>query len=372
MKRKILYFASSYKIGLTRQLTEKACCLNKHYPEGNLLFVSGEREQFTGLFKKLDKENVNYEVIPGLDDHKHFIRLLNNFRKYVEQFLPDIIHVHTNWQLAIAASVKHIYKKKYLIFYTCHGYRHNYRIRSIIARFLIGYALALFANKNIVTSSFLRNRFTFLGKKNELLFLGVDEAFFENPNPLSFTDKRRIIFPGEFRVGKNQDLLIRVIKKYIDKTGDSNLEIYLPGNGDKLEECKSLCKKLGLQNNVYFPGLLAQSELLLYYKMCQYAVVPTNIETFGYCIVEPYILGRVVISRRTGVSEDIIIPGETGFLFDTEKELLQILIDILPNTEKSIYIGNNAFKNRDIFRWDNICEKYLHMVDNLDSPNCLE
>jgi glycosyltransferase involved in cell wall biosynthesis len=135
--------------------------------------------------------------------------------------------------------------------------------------------------------------------------------------------------------------------------------------GYKLEECKSLTKRLGLENKVYFPGLLTPNELLQCYRTCQIALVPTNTETFGYCIAEPYILGKVVISRRTGISEDIIIPGETGFLFDTEEELLEILIDILPDKERSAYVANNAFKNRDIFRWDNICEKYLRMINDL-------
>jgi glycosyltransferase involved in cell wall biosynthesis len=345
-------------------LAERACCLSKFKGEA-YWFVSGEREQFQGLFNKLNVMNVNYKVINGLDDHKNFTRLVRELKKLVEKVGPEIIHVHTNWQLAIVASIKYLFKGKYKVIYEIHGYRHNYKLRSILAKYIIGLSLYLFTDLIIVQSTFLKRKFRFLQKKIRLLFYGVDEEFFLRYTPLYLNSTKRLIFPGEFRKGKNQDVLIHVIKKYIDKTGDENVELYLPGKGEKLEECKTLTKKLGLENKIFFPGFINRHQMLEHYLMCQYAVIPTNVETFGICIVEPFVLGRVVISRRTGVSEDIIISGETGFLFDTEKELLEILIDILPNKEKSIYIGNNAFEKRDIFRWDDICEKYIRLINDL-------
>ena len=135
MKR-VIFFTSSHKIGLTGQLTEQACTIAARYRK-EFLYISGENEQFPGLFKKLDKFNANYKKINGLDVHRDFIRLVKEVIKYVDQHRAKIMHVRTNWQLAIAVAAKYLYRRKYSIIYTIHGYRNNFRLRSIIAKYLI-------------------------------------------------------------------------------------------------------------------------------------------------------------------------------------------------------------------------------------------
>jgi glycosyltransferase involved in cell wall biosynthesis len=362
--KRVIFFTSSYKIGLTGQLAEQACTIAARYRK-EFLYISGENEQFPGLFKKLDQCRANYKKINGLDVHKDFFRLIKELIKCVDQHRAGIVHVRTNWQLAIAVAAKYLYRRKYSIVYTIHGYRHNFRLRSIIAKYLIGLNLYLFADVVITPSSFLKNEFAFLGAKNKLLFIGEDNEFFVKYKAPSFTDTKRIIFPGQFRVGKKQDLLIRVIRKYIDKTGDDNIELYLPGEGQNLETCKLLSKKLRLENKVFFPGFLNRFQILQYYLMCQFAIIPSNIETFGHCIVEPFILGRVVITRPVGVAKDIITPDQTGCLYNTEEELLEILLEVLSDKDKCRLISKNAFDRRNMFRWENICDRYLELIDDL-------
>ena len=362
MKR-IIFFTSSYKIGLTGQLTEQALSFARNY-RNQFLFVSGEKEQFPGLFNRLDENNVNYARIYGLDDHSGFPRLLKEFNHCVDQFRPEFVTVQTNWQLAIIAVVKYLYRKKFAIVYVINGYRHNYRFRSVIAKYLIGLALHLFANYVITPSFFLKRQFSFLREKNVIIFIGEDAAFFGEYSAPSFTGTKRFVFPGEFRAGKGQDLLIRVIKRYIDASGNDDVELYLPGKGKNLETCKVLSKKLGLEKKVVFPGFLNREQMRELYLKCQFALVPSNIETFGHCIVEPFILGRVVISRHVGVADDIIIPGKTGFFFDNEEDLLKVLLAVVSDEVLCAAVARNAFDQRDQFRWENVCKQHFDLIYN--------
>ena len=359
---KVIFFASSYKIGLTALLAEQACFLNKQVGD-NFLFVSGEREQFPGLFDALKNNNVNHEKIIGLDDHKTLFRIIKEFNKILDQFKPVIVHTQTNWQLAISVITRFLYGKKYSIFYTLHGYRHNYRWRSLAARYIIGLGLLLFSDKIITSSSFLKNQFSFLKGRNEIIFLGLDDNFLGEYDPPAFNGMKRMIFPGEFREGKNQDVLMRALKKYMDRTGDSNIELYLPGEGKKLRGYKRLVSKLGLEEKVCFPGFVSRNQMIELYRKCQFAVIPSNVETFGLCITEPFALGRVVISRHVGVADDIIIHGENGFLYDTEEELVELLSKILSDKKKCSMVARKAFGGRDVFRWSNLTEKYLALID---------
>jgi glycosyltransferase involved in cell wall biosynthesis len=151
----------------------------------------------------------------------------------------------------------------------------------------------------------------------------------------------------------------------MDRTGDDDVELYLPGQGEKLEHCKSLCRKLGIEAKVHFPWFIDRAEILRLYMLCQYAVIPTNVETFGLCITEPFMLGRVVISRHVGVADDLITEGETGFFFENEKDLLQVLEHLFCDTEKCKHVSKNAYENRGVLSWEQICDRYLQTIDSL-------
>ena len=360
---KIIFFASSYKIGLTGQLSEQACVVNKYAPD-RFLFITGEKQQFPGLFEKLTKHKLNYSIINGLDEHKELTRLVREFKKHINHFNPQIVHVRTNWQLLIVVLTKILFGYSYSILYTIHGYRHNLRFRSVIAKYLIGLALYLFADYIVTPSHFLNRQFSFLRGKRVTIPIGEDDAFFGEYSVPSFAGTKIFVFPGEFRAGKNQDLLIRALRHYIDISGNDDVELYLPGKGDNLETCKALSKELGLEKRIFFPGFLNREQMQKLYLKCQFALIPSNVETFGHCIVEPFIMGRVVITRHVGVADDIIMPGETGFFFNNEEDLVQVLLSVVADEVLCETVARNAFNQRDQFRWDSICKQYFDLIYN--------
>jgi glycosyltransferase involved in cell wall biosynthesis len=359
--KRIIFFTSSYKMGLTGQLTEQALCFTK-MGQGKFLFISGEKEQFPGLLKKLEQHMAPHATITGIDEHAEFSRLVRELRNVAVQFRPDFVTVHTNWQLAIAALARLLFSLDYSLVYVIHGYRHNYRFRSVIARFLIGTALYIFSDHVIAPSGFLKKQFGFLKEKNKVIFIGEGAALFDDHPLPSFSGTLRFIFAGMFRTGKNQALLIRVLKQYIVKSGNQDVELYLPGKGELLDDCRVLARKLGLEDKVFFPGFVNRAKMLALYLRCQFAFAPTNVETFGHCIVEPFILGRVVMTRRIGVADDIIRHGETGFFFDTERDLLDLLLAVLPDQALCARVAANARQAREPFRWETVCQAHFDLI----------
>lgn len=358
---KIIFFTSSHKIGLTGQLTEQAIAFSQGN-QGDFTFFSGEKEQFPGLFNRLKAAKVNSYIIKGLDDHLEFGRLVKEFSSYLLSLSPAYVTVHTNWQLAIVVASRIFTKKKFKILYIMHGYRHNYPIRSIAARLLIGTALLLFVDDVITPSSFLKRKFSILGDKSKIIFIGEDEALFSHAPPPDFGQTKRLIFPAEFRSGKNQDVLIHAIKGYIDHTGDEDIELYLPGKGELVEPCKRLAHSLGLERIVRFPGFIDRQEMLQLYLKCQFALVSSNVETFGHCIIEPFVLGRVVFTRHVGVADDVIRHGETGFFFENKKDLVDTLVRVLPDKELCGRVVVNALQLRHLFQWGSVCQQHFDLV----------
>lgn len=357
--KNLLFFASDFSIGLSSLLTDQLIAL---YNAGvNVTAIAGENEQEAGLADRLRSYNINVTRIEGLDRHQEFNRLVSEIANIVETKKIDIIHVQNNWQLALAAAVKakFLFKHKLKIIYTLHGFRHNHPVKSQIAKLIIGSSLFAFADYIICMTEYLKRNFRLLSYKIKLLPLGVKNDYFTDPFIEPPTDSLKLIFPGQFRYGKNQDIIIRAFAEFVKQTNETTATLTLPGNGDLLDEMKSLAKNLGIENQVTFPGFVTKDDIKKLYLNSNIGIVASNSETFGQSIVEPFILGRCIVSTPVGIAPEIIKDGMNGFIFKTEKDLIKILLYLNKNLKLLEVIGKNNYKNRNLFNWDEITKKYI-------------
>lgn len=360
-KKNILYFASDYKIGLSASLSEQARSILE-LPSIDLLCVAGDGEQEADLSTKYNRLNIPLIRIKGLDKHRNFLELAKELAKIITCHHIKIVHTHNNWQLALVVFLKIVKGYEFKIVYSIHGYRHNNVVKAFFAKRIIGFALFLFGDLVLAGSTELKKALPFIHKKCHLLTQGVEEELFSISQPSNFKKSKNIIFAGQFRNGKNQKNLILAMSRYSKKTGNKDYTLYLPGTGILLQSCIDYSNKLGLSDNVVFPGQLTRGEMLNLYQKCHVALIPTNSETFGYCIAEPFVAGLCVISRRIGIASDIIEHEKSGLLFDTVNELTTLLVKYLDNDQYLETLSRNSFANRDILRWRNISQKYEKLI----------
>jgi glycosyltransferase involved in cell wall biosynthesis len=211
-------------------------------------------------------------------------------------------------------------------------------------------------------STELKKALPFIRKKCHLLTQGVEEELFSIGQPSDFKKSKNIIFAGQFRNGKNQKNLILAMGRYSKQTGNYDYTLYLPGSGILLQSCIDYSNKLGLSDNVVFPGQLTRVEMLNLYQKCQIAIIPSNSETFGYCIGEPYVAGLCVISRKIGIASDIIEHEKSGLLFDTVNDLTKLLVKHLDKDEYLEMLSKNSFASREALRWRNISKDYEKLI----------
>lgn len=365
MEYNLLFFCSDYQVGLTTALSEQALELNK-MSKVNLFCVSSEKEMEPGLHKKLDDNDVKMTVIPSLDNHSNFLGLVRTLERLIRENAITHINVHNNWQLAIVSFIKYrkVIPKKFKIIYTIHGYRHNSVLKSWLAILVIGLALLLFADRVISMSSYVSKRFWFVAYKTDLIFYIMNKPEFSKtanyiePKPL------RLVFPAQFRHGKNQQMLIDAVDLYIKRTEDHTIKLYLPGNGLYLEECRSIAQSKGIAQNIIFPGKLPHKTVVDLYESSNVAVVASNVETYGRCIAEPFALGRCVVTKKTGVALDIIKNGKNGMFFSTTKELVEILIMLHEEPQLLVNMANAAFADKYLFSPEYIRSCYLNTLKN--------
>jgi glycosyltransferase involved in cell wall biosynthesis len=359
----LLFFASDYQIGLSSLLTDQLIAINS-IETISVYSIAGEKEQELGLDEKLKSKAIFVERIYGLDGHADFLRLANTIRAIIEKRYISVVHVQNNWQLALVSFVKYsgLKRRKFKIVYTLHGFRHNHPVKLHIARFVIGFALFLFADKILYMSEYVKKNFAFLSYKMNKIYLGIDNSFFDKKNNVVQVSPIKMIFPAQFRSGKNQDVIIKAFGKYINSTNDNSALLYLPGTGVLKESFEKLSKELQIEKQVIFPGFLSKNEIRELYESCNIGVISSNSETFGQSIVEPFVLGKCVLTTRVGVAEDIIKDGVNGFFFENENDLFEILLNLSKNEEKILEISTANFLRRDGFSWDSISKLYEKFI----------
>lgn len=362
-KIRLLNFCSNYLVGLTQALTEQTEELVKD-PSIELFNLSSENEQEQGLFRRLDECGAQYEIINGLDEHKNFKNLVQEIIRIIDKHEITHVNVHSNWQLALLAYIKTTKKarKPFKLIYTIHGYRHNSSVKSVIAIGFIGIALKLFADRVISMSTYVSKRFPMVSSKTDLVYYMMKGKQYEQKLTPADGASLKMVFPAQFRHGKRQDMLIRAVKMYIDKTGDTTIQLFLPGAGPLRDEMIDLAKNLGLQNNVIFPGQLKLGDVRDLYLKANIALCSSNVETYGRCIAEPFMLGRCVVTQRTGVAEDIIKHGENGMFFKDSNDLAEILIDLHQHPDKVTRMSAQAINDREIFSRDRVMSSYLNSL----------
>ena len=358
--KRLLFFASDFSIGLSSLLTDQLCAIQD--AGINVVAVAGENEQEPGLSKILAERGANLIRMTGLDAHADFKRLVSEIAKIVKENSIQVIHVQNNWQLAIAAAVKAklLFSNRVKIVYTLHGFRHNHPVKSRIAQIVIGSALFVAADNVICMTEYLKRKFSLLSYKIKLIPLGIKEDYFIDEFIAPPTYSLHLVFPAQFRHGKNQDMIMRAFKKYVEQTNDQSATLTLPGNGPLLDDMKTLARDLGISDKVRFPGFVSKDDVKRLYLESNVAIVASNSETFGQSIVEPFVLGRCVLSTPVGIAPEIISDGINGYIYKTEDELTYILCQLNKNRNLLVDIGKHNFAARDKFRWREVIERYAN------------
>ncbi|MGL6178924.1 MAG: glycosyltransferase [Tannerellaceae bacterium] len=354
----LLFFASDFEKGLTPYLVNQAIALSNAIP--HVYVVSGENSVEENLDKKLKKANIPLYRFDGLDIHSNALSLSRELGRLIKINEIKSVHAQTNWQLFLVVLAQLLLLRKIQVIYTIHSYRHNSRFKSIFMRVFMQIYLFLFVDKVVCPSTFLADKFKLIRSKINIIPLGVDDEFFSCNS--KNTSSLQIIFPAQFRKGKYHKELVQAFIEYLNTTNDKESKLYLPGTGELFNSIEDFVRQSGYSDQIILPGFLTKTELHEYFRRTNIGIIPTNVETFGFCIVEPYVSGKFVISRNTGIASDIIIHGKNGYLFDNIRELPNLLKAI---SEDKTLINNASFLNRtdaQRFRWKNIGKLYFEKI----------
>lgn len=157
-------------------------------------------------------------------------------------------------------------------------------------------------------------------------------------------DERLLIYVGRIAEEKAIDLIISAMKKV--KEHSLKVKLAIVGDGPQLGSLKKLAIDLGVDDVVTFLGKKPFSEIPLYYHAADAFISASTSETQGMTFVEALSSGLPIFARYDEVLMDIVHPGENGYFFKDEDELVVKLKEFSVLDKESLFaIKNNAINS---------------------------
>ena len=147
-----------------------------------------------------------------------------------------------------------------------------------------------------------------------------------------------------------------------------NIKYVSIGDGEEMENLKTLRNELGLGNEVALipnsseslkVALLEQSDLFLMPSV----IYKKSVEGFGISFIEAAAYGTGSIGGKAGGAGDAIKENETGYLCDGDNlsSIYEAIVKFYDN-ENYKRLGKNALNFSKNFSWDKIIKKYLRLI----------
>lgn len=188
-----------------------------------------------------------------------------------------------------------------------------------------------------------------------LASLPLSRKIVESDNLLN---KKVFLFVGRLVKVKNLEILV---KSFAEINLKEKL-LVIVGDGELKKTLQNLTIQLGLGDSVFFKGRLEGLELISWYNVAEYFVLPSYSETFGAVVNEALLGGcRVICSKLAGAAE--LINEKNGMLFDpyNQRELADKMEKAGRNM-KGISIPLHLREDRMPFQLE---DKFNDVVNNL-------
>ncbi len=285
------------------------------------------------------------------------IKAYSQLKRIIADNHYDVIHCNTPMGGIVARlAALQARKNGTKVFYTAHGF-HFYRGASKL-NWLIYYPIEkLFSRITDCQITINQEDFQLASQKfhcpvEHIHGVGVDpERYHAIPNEERWAlkeklrlsqDKRYILCVGELLPNKNQAMVIKAMKRVVQKHPEAML--LLAGNGSEHQNLVQLTDTLQLQEQVRFLGYV--TNLQEYQQISEIAVSCSKREGLPLNLIEAMLTENALLATRNRGHDELIVDGENGYLVDSgdveylAEKLLLLLED--PTLSRKLGIAGHA------------------------------
>ena len=347
---KILFIIPSLENcgGTERVVTSLANHLSLHY-------------QITILSKNCGIDKNAYLLDKSINDIKFTggtIRFIKQCKRYIDQYTPDIVIIHTMSKLTpvlLLGGIKadNIWSLEHISF-NFHNYIFRYLRHKLYKR--LDKVITL-TNEDAKNYNFIADKVSVITNSNPLPIL----------EPFESLDSKIVLSIGRLTSQKGYDLLIKAWSLVEKKYPNWSLHIY--GEGEDKESLEKLIMSFDLQN-IILKGTTDDVQSI--YDGASFYVMSSKFEGFGMVLIEAQSRGLPIVSFDcpSGPAE-IISDNVNGYLVENRNvEMLAERIAYLIDNESIRQIFSaNALISAKRFEPEQIINQWITLIDDESKRN---
>ncbi len=297
-------------------------------------------------------------------------KLTKSLKVALKEFNPDILHTQT---LGMMADFANRYGKKNNIPVVCtahtkyrYCYMHDLKCKlltDMVIKRIIKRANG--ADKLCAVSDSMAEELISYGAKTKATAIknGCNLKCNDQVIKPSFDGKFNFLYVGLISTIKNLDFTLKALAE-VKKIRD-DFSFTLVGRGSDEKKLKKLTKKLGLENNVVFVGVIRDRNLLeKYFVNSELFLFPSIFDNDSLVILESACYGTpALVLENTGSSERIV-NEQTGFTAKNDlNAYANRILELMDEREKLRTVGKNASS---IFStWENTTKQYIELYEEM-------
>lgn len=167
------------------------------------------------------------------------------------------------------------------------------------------------------------------GVPEEKIKIVPNWTHFANRRITKVPPKYDLIYAGRLERPKRIDFLLRGIVEM--KKAKEDIRLCLLGDGKEKVRLENFAKRKGIKDNVDFGGARQDVENFLAKSRLFVCTSQFGAEGFPLAILEAMAIGVPILAFRFAGVEDVIKDGESGFIFNSFKELIKKTLWLLEN-----------------------------------------
>jgi glycosyltransferase involved in cell wall biosynthesis len=196
---------------------------------------------------------------------------------------------------------------------------------------------------------------------------GTDQAVFDSKGAvLQVGRPLQILFVGRFRAQKNVAYLLRQVAQL----PPGSFQLHLVGEGPDQQTLGELAVRLRIDRFITWHGWLSRSALRDVYCTADCLVNPSVYEGMPNVVLEAMAAGLPVIASNVPGNDELVKPGETGFLFELAdgKDLRNALDALRDATVRARMGAAGRARARAWPTWEEVARRYLELFRGNGEP----
>lgn len=196
------------------------------------------------------------------------------------------------------------------------------------------------------------------GDDISVIHCGIDRTVYSHDPAVTKYDRPTILYLGRLKKYKSVQHLIKALPLVKEKVPGARLMVV--GEGSYRRHLEALAGRLGLDDDIEFPGFVPVADKVERMRRSHVAVLPSLKEGWGLTNIEANAVGTTVVAADSPGLRDSVVDGETGLLYPYGNidQLADRLISILTDDQLRRKLQEGALRWAAKFNWDDAAREF--------------